>query len=119
MARLPPQRVLVAAEAIERESREGGEVQEVLNDIWLSIETTVVCWCGDFGFLFRYQMRLILIRQVGWSNEAQPRRAYFALARLADYGFERPDSMPVARRSRQRTLASRSTSSRSTADSAS
>ena len=42
LAGLPPEQVLVAAEAIQRESRQGGQAQEAVGDILIRVEAELV-----------------------------------------------------------------------------
>lgn len=80
--------MLIAAETIKWEGREGGEAQEAIRDIRSRVETTLGCWCR-IRLPWCYQMHLIVIRQGGRSREAQMRMTEFALARLGRYRFEK------------------------------
>ena len=55
LARLPPQQVLVAAEAIQRERRQLRQAQEAVPDILFCIETELISRCR-VRLLCCYQM---------------------------------------------------------------
>ena len=70
LAGLPPQQMLVTAEAVKGESRQSGQTQEAVCDVLFCIET---------GLVFRrrvrlpccYQVQLISIREIGWLDEGR------------------------------------------------